>query len=556
MKRYALILLLLFSPSLVAQDVYNVQEAIKERRYADAAKLACEIEAEHPEYDKLDITRYWGAVAYSKYGQYLKAEQFLKRMRKDSPESEKAEAGLHLLAEVLYEQRKLEEAIWFWKLNLTDYENSRFVQRWRYGIAESEFRCWRFKSAEKLFLDFTEEFPESTYLPRVRMYQADINPKLDVKGMFIQGYAGKFVDDIRFKARIKELPGMLADAKKQIEKRLGIKAGKLHSIVFKFEDVGFRRSRNRATASTICHDYKPLHIITFFTEFMVVSKEDYYSRIIHELKHAIFRNLMGNLYLNLPRWVREGLAVVSADQLTDRTKQVLSNSVFSGEDPLKELDGLDERSRTPSDYIEDGMAFVYLTKLKGKKAISKFCKAIIGKKLTPAEAIESLTGKSFEKFKKGLAEFTLKHMNKVLGEGYEEYQRIFKLDPMKKPWAERKPEVKNKVLPAFTKWLKKYPDHALASNVHYLLGKYSVWLTDYQIGRKHLQIVIYDYQLTSSICDDAFAWICKSYSSSWENKPEAAEKTWGEYLRDYSWASTAIKNKGKHQVAGPVVADE
>ncbi|MCF6228415.1 MAG: hypothetical protein L3J82_07135 [Planctomycetes bacterium] len=554
--RKFLLLLLLITSTLAAQDVSKVQEAIKERRYADAAKLASQIESKHPDYDKLDLTRYWGAVAYNQFAEYLQAEQFLKRLRENSPESEKAEAGLHLLAEVLYKQRKLDEAIQYWQLNLKTYENSRLVQRWRYGIAESNFRCWRFKEAEKLFAGFTEEFPESKYLPRVRMYQADINPELELKGLFIQGYTGKFVDDIRFKARVKELPGMLANAQKQIENRLGIKAGKLHSIVFKFKDVGFRRATNRATASTICYQYKPLHVVTFYTEFMVVSKEDYYSRIIHELKHAIFRNLMGNRYLNLPRWVREGLAVVSADQLTDRTKQVLSNSVFGGKDPLNELDGLDERSRGPADYIEDGTAFVYLTKLKGKKAISKFCEAIISEGKTPAEAIENLTGKSFEEFKVSLAKFMLKHMKKVLGKGYEEYQKIISLDPRSKTWAVRAPAAKEKVIPALTKWLKAYPDHALSSNVHYLFGKYSVWLGDYGTGRKHLQKVIDDYQLTSSICDDAFGWICKSYGSSWGNKPEAAEKAWGEYLRDYSWSTTAIKNKNNHEAAGPVTADD
>lgn len=524
--------------------------ALKERRYIDSADLAKTIETEQPEFKDLDEVRYLGAVACNQINRDVEAEGLLKRMLEETPDTKRAEAGSHLLAETLYRQRKLDESIELWKRNLEKFTTSKFTERWRFGIAEASFRAWKFVDAKGELVAFTNDYPKSSYMPRIKRMQNDINPPLEVKDFIVQGYAGKFKNDIRFLARSKEIPSLLEESKKLVERRMHIKSGKLHSLAIKFEDNAFRRGVNRAVARTICFNDKPLHIVTFYTEFMVVSAEDYYSRITHELKHVIFRNLMGQGYLNMPRWVREGLAVFSSDQLESRTLQVLSNAVFGGKDPLDELDGLDELSRGPADYIEDGTAFIFLLKLKGRKAIGKFCEAIIEDKLSATQAIEEITGITFEEFKKQLSVFTHERMNTILSEGFDEYDAIMDSYPRAAP-AERLEQWINKTaLPLLGKWMKDHPDHALTPNVHYLYGKYSVWIKDYETGREHLQLVVDDCQLTSSICDDAFSWICKSYDR--EGKTDEAIKAWGEYLRDYSWAKTAIENKGNYDVAGPV----
>ncbi|MHC4841411.1 MAG: tetratricopeptide repeat protein [Planctomycetota bacterium] len=553
MNKRLLILLLVAAP-LLAQDVAEIQTAIKDRRYVDAAELAAIYEDKYPEYEKLDEVRYYGGVACNQVYQYVEAEGFLKRLREHSPNSAKIQAGTHLLAEVVYSQRKLDEAIKWWKLNLEAYENSRFRERWRFGIAEATHRAWDFKTSKIELADFLKDYPKSKSAPRIRRMQSDINPDLVVTEFIVQGYAGKFAKDVRFQKLVEALPGMLSSAKKQVEKRLGIESGKLHSIAIQFKDCGFKRGTNRAVANTICLDDKPLHLVTFYTEYMVVSEDEFRSRVSHELKHAVFRNIMGNRYLNLPKWVREGLAVTAADQLSDRTRQVVSNSVFGGRDPMDDLDGLDERSRAPADYIEDGLAFVYLKELNGKGAVKKFCEAIIDDNITPEEAVKATTGKDFDEFKTGLAKFTLKHMKKVLGKGHADYNKIVKSFPKAAGREKHVEWYRKSAIPGLKEWLDEYKDHALEPNVHYLIGKYSVWIEEFATGRDSLQRVIDDFHLTSSICDDAFGWICKSYDR--EKKTEEAKDAWGKFLRDYSWAKTAIDNQNRFDPAGPVTAED
>ncbi|MDC1142689.1 hypothetical protein OAU50_06330 [Planctomycetota bacterium] len=553
MKNLLLTLLILATP-LLAQDVAEIQTAIKERRYTDAATLADDYETKYPEYEKLDEVRYYGAVASNQVKRYAQAEGLLIRLREQSPDSGKVEAGTHLLAEVVYSQRHLDDAIKWWQVNLDSYKDSRFRERWRFGITEATHRAWRYKESKELLAKFLVEYPDSKSAPRIRRMQSDINPDLKMNGILVQGYGGKFVKDVRFQARIKELPELLKSAQKEIESRLGINTGELHSIAIQFRDTGFNRGTNRATASTICFNDKPLHMVTFYTEYMVVSAEDFRSRVTHELKHALFRNLMGNRYLNMPKWVREGLAVTAADQLSDRTSLVVSNSVFAGRNPLNDLDGLDEASRGPADYIEDGLAFAYLQKIKGKAAVGAFCKTIIDDKTRPEQAVEDITGLEFDGFKKQLSEFTLAHLKSVLGEGYIEYNNIMGSLP-KAASSDRLAEWYSKsAIPALTKWLETFENHVLVPNVLYKRGQYLILTKEYAAGRESLQKVIDEHQLTTSICDDSFGWICRSYDR--EKKPELAKVAWGEFLRDYNWAKTAIEASSRFKAAGPVTAED
>src|SRR5690606_413175 len=151
------------------------------------------------------------------------------------------------------------------------------------------------------------------------------------------------------------MPGEVADAWKILKQTLGVDL-KGAQVVFEFRDKGFTRDTNRAVTETIAVDYKPYTRIIFYTEHVVVSAEDHRSRIVHELKHAAFRDVMGQAYLDLPKWVREGLAVYGAEQLEDRLAAIVGGETFSGRDPRKLLDGVDDADHDTNDYLEDAAA--------------------------------------------------------------------------------------------------------------------------------------------------------------------------------------------------------
>src|SRR5690606_35535825 len=129
---------------------------------------------------------------------------------------------------------------------------------------------------------------------------------------------------------------------------------------FEFRDDCFARHPNRAITETIAVDDKPYTRIIVYTEHVGDGAEDHPSRIVHELKHAAFRDVMGQAYLDLPKWVREGLAVYGAEQLEDRLAAIVGGETFSGRDPRKLLDGIDDADHDTNDYLEDAAAFLWL----------------------------------------------------------------------------------------------------------------------------------------------------------------------------------------------------
>jgi TolA-binding protein len=546
---FALLLLLCAPLFAGAEEDYSaLLKAFNDKQYAQSLPLAEAFVVAHADHKYAGAACYMGGVSGRISGEHARAEVMYRKLLKDYPENRHAAKARNELVTVLDALRKLKPCIEQCEDNLKALPADANAERWTFMIAQSRFRLWEFAQAEKDLKAFVKAHPKSANRANADYYLERINPplKLDKNGV-VQGYAGKFKDDVRFQSALKHLPDYVTEAWRVLKRTLGVDL-KGAQVVFEFQDKGFKRDTNRAITETICVDYKPFTRMVFYTEHIVVSEADFRSRVIHELKHAAFRDVMGQAYLDLPKWVREGLAVLGAEQFDDRLCAILGGYEFSGRTPRDVLDGIDDVDHDEDDYLEDAAAFLWLN-TRRKNGVHEYCARLL-KGESHETLFAELSGLEFRKALDGAAGYARKLVDERLGEAAKQFEAIRRDEARQggnvNTW------LKDTGIARYQAWLKANPAHAYTPNARYRIGKSMVLTGQHEAGRAMLRQVIELDQLTSSICDDALFWIATSYADSGDSENAAA--TWGELLRDYSWSRPAIENQRKYAIAGPVTA--
>ena len=546
MQRFLILSLLCAAPLFAdaSADYQSLLDAFKAKRFGESLGLAEKFVVASPDYKYADAAYYMGGNSGLNAGEYARGEVMYRGLLEKHPQSRHAGKTRDELVTLLDDDRRLEACISQCESNLEAEPVSAKRDRWTYMIAQSNFRLWKFEQSETLLKAFKKDFPKSQYNNWADYYLERTNPKLEIdKHGIAAGYDGKFKDDVRFKSAINHLPEYVAQAWVVLKRTLGVDL-KGAQVVFEFRDKGFNRDNNRAFTETISVGYKPYTRMIFYTEHIVVSEEDFRSRVVHELKHAAFRDVMGLAYLDLPKWMREGLAVYGAEQFDDRFGALVGGETFSGRDPRKLLDGIDDPDHNTNDYLEDAAAFRWLESCK-KGAVHSFCKRLLAGE-DYVGLFEELSGKPMREALDTAAEYALKLVNERLGDGEASYIKIRDADFKNS----RSTDWGTKTGVALYKdWLKAHPDHPLAPNARYRLGKLLIRTGSYEEGRGYMRQVLELDQLRSTICDDAQYWIAQSFET--EADDEGAKREWGVLLRDYSWSRQAIERKETHKPAGP-----
>jgi hypothetical protein len=178
-----------------------------------------------------------------------------------------------------------------------------------------------------------------------------------------------------------------APALREIERALGLVMDKDREIRIMLRDD--TPPSPRATAQTRTRDGKTC--INVWTANWTRRKNfDQLRRVVHhEMVHALQRLRMGTeAYMKVPKWFREGLAVLGAGQGREKLCWALRES---GDriDPI--LDGL-EPGRTaqenPPDYAEAWMALRFLLEKLGKGGFREFLDAVFAGRIGVETAIE------------------------------------------------------------------------------------------------------------------------------------------------------------------------
>lgn len=525
-------------------------ETWKSGKHAEALALAEAFVRAHPDFKYASGALYMGGNAGLKAGEPARAEPLYRALLKRFPTYKKARAARDELVSALSSSRRLEACIAQCEENLRADPDAPQRDRWAFYRGESLFRLWRFDEAKEALEAFLSAHPDSSLAGRARESLGRIEPGFETDGFgVVKGYAGKYLGDGRLQRARESLPALVEKGYGALQERLGLDLRGRAAVLFQFEDAGDKgRGGTRGNSFAVCRKGAPATVILFYTEYVVLSPEDFEGRVVHELKHAGFRGLMGQRYLELPRWVREGLAVWGAGQTEGRVLSILSNEVFSGKDPMALLNGI-VTGRSFSDYMEDALAVAWLE--EGRPgAVARFCR-LLSEGAGAEEAFAEAAGLPWDEAIAQADAACRGRVASLLGEGWPAYRALREdgFDAQRAGPEALASWLEAEGIERFASWLEAHPDHPLAPNARYRLGKACVLAGRHEEGRRWLQRVLEGDFLRSTVCDDAALWIATSFER--EGKDGQARDAFGILLRDYSWSKAAAKARDRFDAAGP-----
>lgn len=533
-------------------DYKALLDTYKAGKFPEALTLAEAFLKDHPDYKYASGALYQGANSGLAAREYERAEPLYRSLIEKFPDYKKTPAARDELATLLRDARKLDACLTLLSENIKVLPEDSRVDRWTYLRGECLFRLWRFDDARKELEAFVKAFPKSASVRNANNYLAEIDPPWTIdKNNVIQDYTGKYKDDPRLKAAQDKLPAFTKEAVAALKKSLGVDLASQAAVLYRFKDKGDSRDGERAVTVTVGRKGKPCSVIIFYAEFVMLDEQDYRSRVIHEFKHAAFRGLMGQRYLDLPKWVKEGLAVYGSGQLPDRLPQILSNEAFGLKDPLKLLDGIDERDKdhTTNDYLEDALFFEWLDgAFKGATAI--FCQRLLKGDDTKVILAE-ICKQPYEKVIAAATAHCARRLETALGDGHRKFHalRTDEVSAEKQGKDAHKKWLEESGLAAYEAWLKANPGHAYEPLVRYRIGKGLNACGKYEEARKVLANARDEYERCATVGDDAAYQYALSFELAGDE--EGARREFGAFLRDYSWCAYAKEAAKKYKAAGP-----
>jgi TolA-binding protein len=533
-----------------AKEAYQrLREASEAGRHAEALELGETFLAAYPDHPEIATALHLAAKAGRATSTYGRAIPLLRIVLKDHPDFAAIDEVRFELAECLSGTRALEECIAQCRENLETAPDSSGADYYRFLIPQSQFRLWRFKEAEEGLKDYLARYPGSDYAASARRHLDKINPSWEVDGNGLAAYSGKYEEDYRFKAALAALPGHIRQGREMIRERLGVDIDFKGKVNFIFRDAGpDSHGGLMAETFTICRDYQPVTVIQFFTEHVVIDPENYRTTVIHEMKHAGFKMLMGRAYDDVPDWITEGLAQWAADQGEARMDSALSSETFAGKDPADLANGVANPHHDLGDYLEDVLAFEWLEKHK-PGSVREFAMGLVEGK-NWRELLAGLTGLEADEALRRMDLHCKERIRAILGPAGRD---ALALRDTQIARGNQGAEVLRKWLReegsrGYAEWLAKNPEHILSPMVRFYLGRGLILASEYAEGRKSLRDLIDSSEVTTLV-DDALFW--EGYAFQQEKRMTDAARTFGILLRDYSWSNSAAKIRGKFEPAGP-----
>jgi len=468
------------------------------------------------------------------------------------PNHERIESVRAELLACYYYDRQLETALEHVRQNLTWYPDSSWAEYWRFLDAQIQFRLYRFESAQAAFKQYLADYPDGQYAEHAKADLGRIDPVMQVDDNGIVASSSKLAQDARLKQAIADLPTLIDEGHDQLRERLGVDLRPRTHVLYSFIDKGPSVSSGlKATTRVIGVDNQPTTIVYFYTDAVVTNPQSYAVTAVHELKHAGFIGYMGAAYHDLPKWVREGLALWGTDDVDSRLSLVLSNLIAGGKDPLSALDGIEDPDHNYRDYLEDALAFEYLeSRQSGNVAV--FCKRLIRGE-DYREIWSDLTGMAYEEAMDEANAYCQRRVAAALGEAYPSFLKLRAACDLaaKNGAAAARDWIETDGDEELDAWIKANRGHPAEPIARFTLARTRIFAGQHEAGRTLLRTLLDTATSRSTLMDDAQFWIGVSYN--FQRNTEDCKKAFGILLRDYPNSPNVVQVRGRFEPAKPVL---
>ncbi len=231
----------------------------------------------------------------------------------------------------------------------------------------------------------------------------------------LAAYGGKYADFGPFERLAAELPQMRAEALERIEQRLGLTAKNADRIRIELRDAldedadPIRQFNGMPFRTSLDGDDL---VVVLHAEFMINRRFDVETELLHELTHAVVRsNMTPESYRSVPEWIREGLAVWTAEQVEDKAT-ILIRAQDEPSPVSALLKGLEGGPETLDRYAEYGLAIEMIEQRHGGDAVKELARQIV--QGAPArDAAAKAIGQAWEAFEQAARQYAQERLEQI-----------------------------------------------------------------------------------------------------------------------------------------------
>lgn len=285
-------------------------------------------------------------------------------------------------------------------------------------------------------------------------------------------YTGRFKDDPRFLAVLRDASAARARAVARVAARLALPAFTDDgAVLLRFRDALDLSERflkvsagTRFTTGSERIAGAERIVITGMAEFLVAGGVSLERELVHEMTHALMRCRMGAAFRPLPPWLREGIALWVAEQGPERVRYYLGHGDYI-EDPTLLLNGL-EGAHELRDYPEDWLALDYLESRRGVAGVQRFAALLLDGRPWP-EALAEVAGEDWPAFAVGARAHARAALVRLADPALPDYRRL-----ALQGRAATTPELAQAMLFAAEAFGHAHPESAHARAALYLEGKF------------------------------------------------------------------------------------
>lgn len=339
-----------------------------------------------------------------------------------------AHSVLYMTAEAQFRLRRFEECIATCDRYRREFPGRKYEDELAWRRAMALFKARRPKEAAEACDAFLRERPDSTYASGMRALRARIDPKAKrVEGALVLDYEGSFRKDPRFHERVGEVKAALPVALRNMRERLLPFDRPEPRFLVRFDDGPAKRDGLHMISQEEIHGGRVVQALTIRTGPLVEGDYHLERTLTHEVFHCWQREALGESYYDLPKWVREGIALWVARQGDERIQLlvVLEGSNPSA-DPMRTLVNGLAGAHSLADYGEDYLALEFIEMTNGVDAAKALVRRLFESSDYP-KAIAEASGLAYPQFLNRARDYARRRFEKAL-EGREAFlpaRRLF-----------------------------------------------------------------------------------------------------------------------------------
>jgi TolA-binding protein len=189
-------------------------------------------------------------------------------------------------------------------------------------------------------------------------------------------YTGKYSNNKVFISLFKDLGRIREQALIRVQQITGLEITNQNRYIIRFVDTS-PTSRFGASSRPVRSEAGDIMLVTVSAEQFMLGIIDFEDLLVHEFIHTVMWDNMGDqAYKDLPKWIREGIAVWGAGQLSEIARNIIASALMQKESAAWVVEELTTMYNSNDQYFSGAIMLDAIEKKYGSGTVKAIIKDI------------------------------------------------------------------------------------------------------------------------------------------------------------------------------------